>query len=774
MMKRSGPVKGIFSAVLVALSTLAIATPASAELSKDQIDLLNPKWTKYKNCPTNGPCYMLDTRFIAARITDPSEVGQCQLGISSKGDENYVLPMFAIIDGMGMNSDPLSLDNDQEFRVNVTKRTWEGKGRGSNLGTQWYDRVTTDWVTLARQERSKTAAKQLQWRDYVTPINRTSFVNDGMIMTMNFMEHDNALTADLDRLYYQKALEFKNSLVSTSDATAVRRTLAASPDYTLDATIQSATYLAKLAPKVAAVVVAAKTGGASAAVASGATDLGSSASLVEKLYDSLILLDTDDVGQQKTVFVSFKDLPLGREVEFNMSGKVDPTACDTGGFEVKLGVKLSKVADNPAYKPAARPAAAAGLGYVKADTPKWVSTPNAGLPISFVPGAFTISNSTAQAAADLKLVTVAYFCNTRDKTSDPVGKRCAPSPTLGLDTPGGYGNFTFGGGAARRSDSSVEANYAGRWAVLGTSLVQGNKLLAITYSDPVQVGAVIATTTVPAAATGAVAITATAQPRFTGALTPGQKFPITQGTFSVANGTNAAATVMVVTGIRYCDTPTTPINSCANGGVINSTQGTQVARGTTVTIGGSSGSAGLVPADKSGKYVVLVTNAVNKVTQEILATTSAAPVQLGGGAAAAPAATGTLVAPAPVAGDCPRISGSQATARTCPQMTVVGGGNARANSKILVTAGTYDTGSQRATRQVFLYACTAQDHATCTNIGFGVNVDYNGSYTFDLAALGGASLVGKYLHAESFVQNPSTFAGLGTFDATPRYIGVNG
>ena len=104
---------------------------------------------------------------------------------------------------------------------------------------------------------------------------------------------------------------------------------------------------------------------------------------------------------------------------------------------------------------------------------------------------------------------------------------------------------------------------------------------------------------------------------------------------------------------------------------------------------------------------------------------------------------------------------------------VVGGGNAKASSKIQVTAGTYDTAGQRATRQVFLYSCTAQDRATCTTIGSGNNVETNGSFTFDLAALGGASLVGKYLHAESFVQNPNTFVGLGTFNATPRFIGVN-
>ena len=206
-------------------------------------------------------------------------------------------------------------------------------------------------------------------------------------------------------------------------------------------------------------------------------------------------------------------------------------------------------------------------------------------------------------------------------------------------------------------------------------------------------------------------------------------------------------------------------------------------KGATVTLGGSGGTAGTVPAAQVGKYAVLVSKAVNKTTQEVLATSisvgtpivgaAAAPAASASATSSASAAAATLVAAAPVAGDCPRISGTQATAKTCPTMTVVGGGNAKASSKIKVTAGTYDTGVQRATRQVFLYSCTAQDRATCSQIGYGANVEANGEYTFDLAALGGASLVGKYVHAESYVQNPSTFVGLGTFNATPKFIGVN-
>lgn len=748
-----------------AMVVVAGAGAARAELTNDQLASLNPKWTKYKECPKDGPCYLLDTRFISARITDPSEVGECQLGVSSRGDENYVLPMMAIIDGMGMNSSVLATESDQEFRVNVTKRTWEGTGRGSNLGTQWYDRETTAGVTLARQQRSKAAAKQLQWKDYVTPINRTSFVNDGVIITMNFMEHDNAKTADIDRLYYQKALEFKSGLVSTSNASDVRSTLAASPSYSYDATIQSITYLAKIAPKVAEVVAAAETGGASAALTAGATDLGTTVGLFEGLYNSLLLYDTDDVGQQRTVFVSFKDLPLGREVEFKMSGKVDPTACDTGGFEVTVGVKLTKVKDNPKYKPVALPAAPQGFTYANGNLPAWASAPTAGQLMSIQPGSYVISGATAQAARETKVVNFVLYCATKEQTADAVGNKCPSGPVLSTQTLAGPGNSTIGGGVTQTSTESISARNVGKWGVVATSLVQGQKVLAVRYSTPLQIGAATSTT-LPA--TGALTVTATAQPAFTAALTPGQKFPMKQGSFSVANATASSQTVMVVSGVFYCPTATSDVATCENGGVINSTAGTLVGRGQTLSIGGSSGMAGTIPAAQAGKYVLLRSNAVNKSTQEILATTTSAAALIGGAAQQT-----TMQAPAPTAGDCPRLSGSVATARTCPMMTVVGGGNAKSTSKIQVTAGTYDTGVQRATRQVFLYACTTQDHATCTNIGAGANVEVSGSYTFDLATLGGSSLVGKYLHAESFVQNPSTFVGLGTFEATPRYIGIN-
>lgn len=757
---RSVVVTGIASLVVVMSGVGAV----HAELTNDQLAALNPKWTKYKDCPTDGPCYLLDTRFISARITDPSEVGECQLGISSRGDENYVLPMMAIIDGMGMNSSVLATEAEQEFRVNVTKRTWEGTGRGSNLGTQWYDRETTAGVTLARQQRSKAASKQLQWKDYVTPINRSTFVNDGVIITMNFMEHDNARTADLDRLYFQKALEFKSGLVSTSNANDVRSTLAASPDYSYDATIQSVKYLTKIAPKVAEVVVAAQTGGATAALTAGASDLGTTVGLFKGLYDSLILYDTDDVGEQKTVFVSFKDLPLGKEVEFKMSGKVDPTACDTGGFEVSVGVKLSKVKDNPKYKPVARPAAPQGFTYLNGTAPSWRSGATAGQLFTYEPGSFVISNASAQAVRDLKVVHVPYYCATKEQTTDVVVNRCTPGSILATQTAAGAGDFTLGGGVSQSSTEPISSRVVGKWGVIGTSLVQGQRLLAIRYSEPLQVGAA-SSTTVPS---GPLTATATAQPGFTAALTPGQKFPMKQGTFNVVNATATNQTVMVVSGVFYCPTATSDLGTCTNGGVINSTSGTLIGRGQTQTIGGAGGSAGTIPAAQSGKYAFLRSNAVNKATQEILATTTSAPVLIGGTAQQT-----TMQTPAPTAGDCPRLSGSVAVARTCPTMTVVGGGNAKATSKIVVTSGTYDTGVQRATRQVFLYACTSQDHATCTNIGAGTNVEATGSYTFDLAALGGASLVGKYLHAESFVQNPSTFVGLGTFEVTPRYIGVN-
>lgn len=783
-MSRSGITRRlIVSAALAGLAVTGLASPASAELSKEQLSSLNPKWTKYKDCPKDGPCYVLDTRFISAKMTNASEAGECTV-ISSRGDENYVLPMFAIIDGMGANSDVLATASDQEFRVNVTKTTWQGTGRGSNLGKQWYDRITPAGVTLASQDRSKAAYKYLQWRDYVTPINHKSFGDDGLIVTMNFMEHDNAKTKDLDRLYYQSAKDFKDSLVETSDANAVRSTLAQTPDYDADATKQSLVYVAKIAPKVAEVILAAKTGGASAALTAGATDLGTTIGLFEGLYDSLAMYDTDDVGEQKTTFVKFADLPLGKEVQFTMGGKTDPKACDTGGFEVTVGVKLSKAKDNPAYKPAAATAKPAGFTFANGGNPTWTSQPTAGKPYSFVPGSFAINGADNQTALGLKALTRAYYCTTRAKTSDPVGNRCAPGREGASQTPAGSGNFILGGGAAATSPDPVPAQHAGKWAVVGTSLVQNNTLLSIVYSTPQQVARAAAAAPSASASASAVAptagkltVTATAQPRFDGALTVGGKFPITQGTFTAVNGTGNSATVMVVSGVHYCPAANSPLASCTNGGVINQTAGTTVANSATVTVGGSGGTAGTVPAAQAGKFAILVSNAVNKATQEIVATTQSAAQQIGAAAtaaaAAAPSQAATFVAAAPAPGDCPRISGTQATATSCPTMTVVGGGNAKASSRIQVTAGTYDAAGQRATRQVFLYSCTAQDRATCTSIGSGANVETNGLFTFDLATLGGASLVGKYLHAESFVQNPSTFVGLGTFNATPRFIGVN-
>lgn len=74
-MRRNQSLRKLVGVILVAFSILSVVSPASAELSQDQVSALNPKWTKYKECPKDGPCYLLDTRFVSARITDPSEAG---------------------------------------------------------------------------------------------------------------------------------------------------------------------------------------------------------------------------------------------------------------------------------------------------------------------------------------------------------------------------------------------------------------------------------------------------------------------------------------------------------------------------------------------------------------------------------------------------------------------------------------------------------------------------------------------------------------------------
>lgn len=795
-----------FSTAAIAMVTglTVVAQPAHATIDPASISALNEKKTKYAQCPDDSPCYTLETRVIRAKVNNTSE---------ATGDENYILPLYALIDGMGVDPSPNAAASDSQFRVNMVNNTWRtfDSGRGSNLGGQWYDRSTSAWSTLASSDRSSYQWKNHQYKDYVIPLDRTSFgKNDGLLLTTTFMEHDFAKEADLDKMYLDAARGFQASLVAGADASTVRKDMMSVPTYYTDAALATGVFVARALPKVAAVVAAAETGGASAAVVKGATDVSDTVDMFADFWNGIKALDTDDRGSQVSAFLRFKDLPLNKEKEITVTGITDKGALNEGRFTYVLGVKLVKVRDAKTKNSFQKAAAAAiDSQVVAAGNPTWVSTPTVGAKPTFVPGTFAITNVDNQTALTIHVISRPYYCSTKTKAADPITNRC-PTGLVSQDlTPGGSGSFTLGGGAAI-SGSAVPANRKNTWAVMATSYFAGGQRLKNSFSSPLKV--VAAGTTAPrpsasasarpsvtpspvasssssaaasatAAPAGKLTVTSTAVPRIDGNLTVGGKIPLYQGTFSVTNGTNAAATAKITTKVFYCASTAaarTPL-SCTDGGVVNETAAITVAQGASTPLGGAGGTAGTIPASASGKFAVILSSFINTGTGKTVISNFSTPTKVSAAAvspsasssASASTAATTFVAAAPVAGDCPRISGTQATALTCPTMTVVGGGNAKASSKIKVTAGTYDTGVQRQTRQVFLYSCTAQDRTSCTQIGYGVNVDANGEYTFDLATLGGAALIGKYIHAESFVQNNSTFVGLGTFHASPKFIGVN-
>ena len=145
----------ILAAVAASLSVTSAVTelitiPAHATLADSEVQALNPRYQKYGTCPTDSPCYILETRIIRAKVADPSEVS---------GDENYILPIWAIVDGMGVNPHPhvLSTGSEDIFRINVSKRTIGGE-RGSNMGTMFWQRKTSSWVDLQNRNRMPTSS----------------------------------------------------------------------------------------------------------------------------------------------------------------------------------------------------------------------------------------------------------------------------------------------------------------------------------------------------------------------------------------------------------------------------------------------------------------------------------------------------------------------------------------------------------------------------------------------------------------------------------------
>ena len=108
---------------LLASTMIAGVNPAHANVSQANIQSLNPKQQKYNRCPKDADCYILSTRIISGKVADPSELS---------GDENYILPIWSIIDGMGVNVHPLATDSDDFFRVNISKKTIGNMGRKFN------------------------------------------------------------------------------------------------------------------------------------------------------------------------------------------------------------------------------------------------------------------------------------------------------------------------------------------------------------------------------------------------------------------------------------------------------------------------------------------------------------------------------------------------------------------------------------------------------------------------------------------------------------------
>lgn len=198
----------IFSALATSLSITTTVTglsaiPAHATLADADVQSLNPRLQKYGSCPTDSPCYILETRIIRAKVADPSE---------ASGDENYILPIWAIVDGMGVNPHPhiLSTGSTDIFRVNIAKRTIGGD-RGSNMGTMFWQRETASWVDL--QSRDPNAYKLHLNKDFVIPISRERWSSEGLIFSTTMMEHDNSNGKDIDRAYLQMARKVQSGLL---------------------------------------------------------------------------------------------------------------------------------------------------------------------------------------------------------------------------------------------------------------------------------------------------------------------------------------------------------------------------------------------------------------------------------------------------------------------------------------------------------------------------------------------------------------------------------
>jgi len=319
------------AALLSSLGTGTVLTPNTAEaaINDAQVQNLNPRRSKYGSCPSDSPCYILETRIIRAKVANPSE---------SSGDENYILPIWAIVDGMGVDPHPLATNSDDFFRVNIASKTISDADRSSNLGSMFWQRETGSWVDL--QSRAPEQYKLHQNKDFVIPISRDRWSSEGLIFSVNMMEHDNSTGRDIDRSYLQAARKVQAGLLQ--GATQARVSIK-SPTYYGDAMKATAAFVKKAAPIAAKAYATYQTGGAAGAAAStaGSVNLDEITSMFSNLWNGVAKLDKDDVGQQVSTYIPFASLRPGVEKTQVLCGKTDPTAFNTGKFCVEIGVKLT-------------------------------------------------------------------------------------------------------------------------------------------------------------------------------------------------------------------------------------------------------------------------------------------------------------------------------------------------------------------------------------------------------------------------------------------------
>ena len=142
-----------------------------------------------------------------------------------------------------------------------------------------------------------------------------------------------------------------------------------------------------------------------------------------------------------------------------------------------------------------------------------------------------------------------------------------------------------------------------------------------------------ASATQSAAPVARLAVTAASAPTIDGAISPGSRIPLTQARFTVVNGTSSPVSIKVVTRAYFCDTAAQASRptSCMGGSIINETSARAVAAGATSSMGGSSGTAGAVPAGTLGMFGVLQSTAVNTATNQALASSASAAVRVTSG-----------------------------------------------------------------------------------------------------------------------------------------------